>query len=201
MRRPVLLFSSLGLILLGAIFVAQGVWIQAKAGVAQVLLEQAWARTLKGEESAKPWEWADTWPVAALEVPAKGKRAIVLYGAFGEAMAFGPGHMIGTPMPGERGLSVIAAHRDTHFAFLKDLEIKDEISVTRADGSKHFFEIMEISVVPWDQSGLDPFGSEKEVALVTCYPFGAVTPGPLRYVARGTWVRKESGNVVAGRKQ
>ena len=47
----------------------QGTYIQAKAWLAQVLIKQAWARTLEGEAQAKPWPWADTWPVARITVP------------------------------------------------------------------------------------------------------------------------------------
>ena len=36
-------------------------------------------------------------------------------------MAFGPGHLSGTPLPGEAGNAVVSGHRDTHFAFLRGL--------------------------------------------------------------------------------
>ena len=40
----------------------------------------------------------------------------------------------GTPDAGERGVAVYSAHRDTHFAFLKNVVVGDEIDVTRSDG-------------------------------------------------------------------
>ena len=45
---------------------AQAAWIPAKAALAQVLLERAFARTLTEGRSARPWPWADTEPVARL---------------------------------------------------------------------------------------------------------------------------------------
>ena len=69
--------ATLALLALGGAWqLALGAWIPVKAALAQVLLEQAWRRTLAGEVRARPWPWADTWPVAALEVG--GERLIVL---------------------------------------------------------------------------------------------------------------------------
>ena len=59
----------------------QGTYIQAKAWLAQVLIKQAWARTLEGEAQAKPWPWADTWPVARISVPGRDIERYVLSGA------------------------------------------------------------------------------------------------------------------------
>lgn len=47
--------------------------------------------------------------------------------------SFGPGHMDGSAMPGD-GNSVIAAHRDTHFAFLRDLNLGNIILLQHRDG-------------------------------------------------------------------
>ena len=61
----------------------QGSYIQAKAWLAQLLIKQAWARTLEGEAQAKPWPWADTWPVARITVPGRDIERYVLAGANG----------------------------------------------------------------------------------------------------------------------
>jgi len=87
----------------GAALIASAVYIPAKAALAQVLLERAWDRARSGDANAKPWPWADVSPVAVLEVPRLDERSIVLEGASGEAMAFGPGHMSNTPPIGARG--------------------------------------------------------------------------------------------------
>ena len=171
-------FLAFGFTVLG-----QGLYIKAKAELAQVMLETAWSRTLAGETISKPWPWADMWPVARLEVPRLGESAIVLNSASGESMAFGPGHVSLTPMPGRGGTSVIAAHRDTHFEFLKDVKIGDQLHLTLTDGSVNRYEVKSFEVVDAEASGIEPHlqGSSK-LALVTCWPFGAAQRGPLRYV-------------------
>ena len=57
MRRFILplTFALIGLILFG-----QGSYIHAKALVAQVLLERAFAKSIETGLPVKPWHWADT---------------------------------------------------------------------------------------------------------------------------------------------
>ena len=121
-----LLLAVIGLILFG-----QGAYIHAKALVAQVLLERAFEKTIATGQETKPWSWADTWPVARIEVKRLHAHTIVLAGSSGQALAFGPGHVERTANAGERGVAVYSAHRDTHFAFLKNVVVGDEIDVTR----------------------------------------------------------------------
>ena len=126
-----LLFALSGLVLLG-----QGSYIHAKAILAQILLERAFTESIASGHETKPWSWADTWPVARVEVKRIHASTIVLAGSSGQALAFGPGHVERTSDAGERGVAVYSAHRDTHFRFLRDVAIGDEIDVTRNDGRK-----------------------------------------------------------------
>jgi sortase A len=120
--------------------------------------------------------------VARIEVPRLGAHAIVLAGGSGQALAFGPGHVERTPDPGEDGTAVYAAHRDTHFAFLKHIGAGDEIVVTRRDGDRLRFRVTDTTVVRWDASGIDPAAPGRHLALSTCWPFDSALPGPLRFV-------------------
>ncbi|WP_203294873.1 class GN sortase [Maricaulis parjimensis] len=166
----------------GALALAQGLWIPVKADIAQLLLAQAWTRAIDGESAPTPWPWADTWPVARLSVPELGEHAIVLAEAGGEALAFGPSLLSQSVRPGENGVSVIAAHRDTHFAFLRDVEPGQTIVVERPDGPPALFRVTGSEIVDANRSGIQVAGGEPRLALVTCWPFGSITPGPLRYV-------------------
>jgi len=166
----------------GFTLVGQGLYIKAKAVLAQVLLESAWSRALAGEVAPKAWPWADTWPVAKLNLPRIEKKAIVLNNASGEAMAFGPGLVAGTPLPGQPGTSVIAGHRDTHFEFLKDVKLGDIIEVTTRANKRITYKIDYMEVVDASASGIEPNAPGESLALVTCWPFGDPNPGPLRYV-------------------
>jgi len=115
-------------------------------------------------------------------VPRLGKGAIVLAGASGQALAFGPGHVERTPEAGEPGTAVYAAHRDTSFAFLADVRIGDEIRVTRRDGNTFRFRVSRTSVVRWDQSGIAADADGRNLVLATCWPLDATVAGPLRYL-------------------
>lgn len=170
------------LMVCGAVLVGQAGWIHAKALLAQVLLERAFGETLITGQAVKPWSWADTWPVARVSVPRLGAGAIVLAGASGQALAFGPGQVERTPEAGDAGTAVYSAHRDTHFAFLGDVVLGDEIRVTRRDGRNVRFRVTGTAVVRWDASGIDPSSDGRRLALVTCWPLDATWPGSLRYV-------------------
>jgi len=168
--------------LVGLALFGHGMWIYAKAILAQVLLERAFAQTLATGQAVKPWSWADTWPIARIAVPRLDKSAIVLAGSSGQALAFGPGHVELTPDAGEPGTAVYAAHRDTHFAFLADVRVGDEVRVTRQDGAQFAYRVTQIAVVRFDASGVDPFAPGRHLVLSTCWPFNARTAGPLRYL-------------------
>lgn len=178
----------------GLVLVGQGAVIQAKAMLAQYLLKQAFAESVATGQPVKPWAWADTWPVARLDVPRLGVSAIVLQGGSGQALAFGPGLLENTPPPGEEGASVIAAHRDTHFAFLRDVRPGDEIQVTRADGDIFWFRITAKEVVRWDASGIDPETDGRWLVLSTCWPLDAMTPGVERLVVRAHVTARQMRN-------
>ncbi|NQZ12380.1 MAG: class GN sortase [Algicola sp.] len=162
----------------------QGGYIYAKAQVAQWLMADAWQQTLAGVSDVKPWDWADTWPVARLKVPAHDIDVLVLQGSSGRTLAFGPGHMANTPLPGEGGNSVIGGHRDTHFRFLQNVKVGDILEVETADNQQLRYQVFARSIVDHNDTEqvLNQQGSE-ELTLVTCYPFDAIAAGgPLRFV-------------------
>ena len=176
---------ALALLTASAIFLGKGTWIFAKAQVAQVLLARAWDETRAGGRAVKPWPWADTWPVARLTVPRLGVEEIVLAGGHGQAMAFGPGHLSRSAMPGINGNIVLAGHRDTHFRFLRDLQPGDEVLLEAAAGPPRRYRVTETAVVDFHDNRPLAASLKPILALITCYPFDAIVPGgPLRYVVR-----------------
>jgi sortase A len=184
--------SPLVLALIGTIMFGDGAYIHAKAWLAQVLLERAFDSSIATGQPVKPWSWADTWPVARIEVKRIGASAIVLEGTSGQALAFGPGHLNQTVDAGEPGIAVYAAHRDTHFRFLRDVAIGDVIEITRADGRHFRYRADASRIVRFDASGIDPATSDCELVLTTCWPFNAVTPGPERYILHATLIETGS---------
>lgn len=172
--------------LLAAVAVWQlsaGGYIQAKALLAQYLLRTAWAETLTGAGKVRPWPWADTWPVARLRAPEHEVDLIVLAGASGRTLAFGPGHLDGTPQPGQAGNAVLAGHRDTTFRFIRWLAPGDRLIVQRPTGARVTYRVVNAQILDSRKQWVAPDTDRRRLTLVTCYPFDAVIPGgPLRYV-------------------
>jgi sortase A len=155
----------------------------AKNSLARRLLFQAWNRSLAIGSGVKPWPWADIWPVAELEAPRHGVQLMVLAGVGGRALAFGPGHVDGTPLPGEAGNAVISGHRDTHFAFLRELRSGDWLRVRSASGRVGRYVVSGIEVVRSRDVRVMLDVGDDRLTLVTCYPFDSPVPGGrLRYV-------------------
>ncbi len=161
----------------------QGAYIPAKAWLAQELMQRAWERAEQGSERPAPWPWADTWPVARLQALGGEIDLIVLAGGSGRTLAFGPGHLGASAMPGQPGNSVIAGHRDTHFSFLQRLEVGQPLALETVDGQSHLYQVVNIDVVDSRRSSLLLDTEDSVVSLVTCYPFDALEPGgPMRFV-------------------
>ncbi|MEH6694738.1 MAG: class GN sortase [Hyphomonas sp.] len=172
------------LLLSGVLLMGNGAYLKAKASLSQVLLTHAWEKTLQGSADARPWPWADVMAAAKLELPRLKASAIVLTGTSGQALAFGPGLMTGSAAPGQPGLTLLAGHRDSHFAFLQHAKIGDEITLTGSDGTPYTYTLTETRIVDEDASFLTPGGSGMAtLALTTCYPFGGITPTRQRFVA------------------
>ena len=173
----------LTLVIIGVVSTAEGARIYLKAILAQYLLEIAWRNTQSGEHEPKPWPWADTWPVAELSSPRHNERMIVLAGATGRTLAFGPAHLLASADPGEIGNTVLLGHRDTHFAFLKHLQPNDLLQLKSTDGTQHLYRVSETAVVHESKVDVMAPSNDKRLTLITCFPFNALIPGgPLRYV-------------------
>ncbi len=178
LTRTLLVFVLLAGMAVGG----EGLWIYAKARLAQLLLEISWRSALAGEQ-LKPWPWADTRAIARLTIERDGAAVIVLDGASGRTMAFGPGHLDGTAMPGDIGNCVITAHRDTHFAPLRYLGPGDIVTLQRPDGRIVRYRVQATRVVRKNDTSVLRQDARTRLTLITCYPFDAVKPGtPLRWV-------------------
>lgn len=187
-RKGAVLVLAVLLVAGSAVPLAGAGWIHAKAALAQVLLERSWQARLAGtgEDAAKPWPWADTAPVARLKVPRLDVDQIVLAGASGRSLAFGPGHLTGTALPGERGNSVITGHRDTHFDFIGELKTGDIFRLQRPDGIWAHYRVTGGEVVDARSAQLVDTPDRSAVTLVTCWPFNSRDYNqPWRYAVFG----------------
>lgn len=182
-RRASDLFAAL-LILLAVQQLAVAAMIKAKAELAPVLIERAWARSqAEAGSPVKPWPWADTWPVARLQLPAHGVDQLIMAGDSGNVLAFGPGHTLASAPLGSNGVAVVGGHRDTHFAFAQHVEHGAQVRLELASGEQRMYEVAATGVVDSSNQPLVPSESATGLLLVTCYPFDTISVGgPLRYL-------------------
>ena len=175
----------LGVVTLASVLtLAAGLWIPAKALLAQQLLELAWAESQARQTEARPWPWADTWPVARLALPESGQSWIVLDGVHGESLAFGPGRVALPAGTMGSGPVLIAGHRDTHFRALESITTGTLVSLQQRDGQWRQYRVSDIRVVDSRREQVDLARLPADrLLLVTCYPFDSLNSnGPLRYV-------------------
>ncbi|OUS24053.1 sortase, marine proteobacterial type [Gammaproteobacteria bacterium 45_16_T64] len=190
------------LILLGVSQLGHGGYLIIKAQLAQIMLEQAWAEAQDinrdvAFDPVKPWPWADTSPLAKLRFDELNQSLIVLTGASGRNLAFGPAHVSGSAVLGEAGVSVIGGHRDTHFALLQHIGIQDQLSIELPSGEIIGYKVTNISVVDSRQSQIALDADRSTLALVACYPFDAVEAGgPLRFVVMAEAIKKSPNRLV-----
>jgi sortase A len=119
---------------------------------------------------------------AQIRIPKVDVDVTVLAGVRRRDLKMGPGHMPGTPVPGQPGNAVISGHRTTYgapFADLNDLVPGDRIEVDTAIGT-HVYEVREAPERCRDQEGLcivkptelwvtDPLDGSW-LTLTTCHP-------------------------------
>ncbi|MCS6240854.1 class GN sortase [Shewanella baltica] len=199
------LFLVVGLFLIGATLLGKGLYMQAKAHFAQYLIEQAWTKTLADGQSHKPWSWADTYPVAKLSIYREQAAAnsdieaelndslYVLAGASGRNLAFGPSLVLSSAPAGQKGNTVIAGHRDTHFAILNGMAVGRRLSLQTLKGNNIIYEVVATQVVHETETQFMAPSADNRLTLITCYPFDALQGGAeLRFVVQAIPVEDES---------
>ena len=97
-------------------------------------------------------------------------RCSGLAGVSGRTLAFGPGHVDGTPLPGDPGNSVLSGHRDTHFAFLRELRSGDILLVSTGRDARRAESGGQLNPFTKGLPGLHPdclrWLSQREVAVL-----------------------------------
>jgi len=157
-------------------------WIHAKATLAQTLLQRSWLAGQLDGGVHKPWPWADTHAVARLRLARLDVDQIVLAGDSGRSLAFGPGWAEASAGPGGPGTTAISGHRDTHFAWLRQLRVGDVVELESPQGRRGY-RISRADVADARRQQLQLDSDVDRLLLVTCWPFDALTTGgPQRYV-------------------
>lgn len=173
--------AGLALLALGALILGVDGARLLRGALARTLLERAWISYRETGRSVRPWPWADTHPIARLDIPRLGEQHVVVEGAFGDALAHGPGHVLGTGPPNGPGSCVLAGHRDGAFRNLGALVRGDVLTLHTRDGARPW-EVVGARIVDVDDTSALDAHTGPALVLVTCYPFGSVVPGRERYV-------------------
>ncbi|MGQ0798577.1 MAG: class GN sortase [Pseudomarimonas sp.] len=157
-------------------------YIHVKAALAQILLTRAWDAMRGDGQPQRPWPWADNHPVARLRMQRLHIDQIVLAGDSGRTIAFGPGWAEASAAPGSDGTTIISAHRDTHFDWLRKITPNDLVELESTHGV-HRYRVVDMHIADSRTEQLSLSANANQLILVTCWPFGTVVSGgPLRFV-------------------
>jgi LPXTG-site transpeptidase (sortase) family protein len=117
-------------------------------------------------------------PVARLLIPRLRLDEIVLEGVEDNSLNAGPGHLPGSAFPGERGNSVISAHRDRHFSRLGEVRLGDTV-VTESGAVVERWIVTSRRVVRAEAPAIFRT-SEATLTLTTCWPIRYLGTAPER---------------------
>jgi sortase A len=122
-------------------------------------------------------------PLARLSVPRLAVEIVVAEGTDDRVLQRALGHVPTSARPGEAGNVALAGHRDTHFRFLEQLVVGDEMVLESVSG-RDVYRVEWAVVVEPQQVELVEDSGYAALTLVTCYPFRYVGNAPYRYVIR-----------------
>jgi len=180
--------ASSALIVCGALLLIGSATSVARGAIARDAARSRWAemeaeRAVVGAKlstGGARWSEARGTPVARVIIPRLGLDEVVVEGVGDDELRAGPGHMIGSVLPGDRGTSVISAHRDRHFHALGGIAVGDTVVTESASGTV-VWTVSRIRVVGADDSALDARPTPT-LMLTTCWPIRYVGPAPDRLI-------------------
>ncbi len=112
-------------------------------------------------------------PISIL-IPKINVKATVVEGDNWGALQLGVGHHIGSANPGQRGNMVLSGHDDVYGEIFKDLDkLKPGDLVTVETMSKPYTYVVQDQkiVSPTDVWVLDSRGDQRQLTMITCYPY------------------------------
>ena len=129
-----------------------------------------------------------------LEIPEINVNQYVVSGTDELSLQFGPGHYLGTNLPGSGGNVGIAGHRTTYgapFNRLDLVEIGDEILLT-VGSNKYHYTVDEVEIVDAVSGNYVLYNrGDDRITLTTCHPKYSARQ---RLVVSGLLYKIESGN-------
>ena len=184
MKRKLSILSLIFLLVIGGgCFAHEGLKIELKAKLAQVLLQHAWNKTLQTGKYFQPWSSFDGKPILLLEIPSHNISQIVLSGTSGQSLAFGPSFHEESFLPHQQKITIISSHRDSHGIYIKKLQLGEEIKLQDQYKKWHSYIIDDFLIINIQEEKITMENNDQHLLLVTCYPFNAILSGTsYRYV-------------------
>lgn len=165
--------------------IIQSLYLPTKAWLSQQLIMSSWEQTKRTKKSSPPWPWADTTAIAKMEVSRLNKSIILLKGTDPTTLAFSAGAMHEFSTLENNRPFVAAGHRDTHFSFLKHIQLKDVIDIEDIYGNYSQYKVESINIIDSNKAPLLLDTNKDKLLLITCYPFNAIrSGGSLRYMIK-----------------
>jgi sortase A len=182
------------LMVVGSLLCLHASWLPTKAWLSQQLIQRSWHQSIDRQNESsmgrsalnhrqssinidaavKPWPWADTFPIAELSFKRLQKNIVVLNGGDPTTLAFSAGAVAPFNQPSTAKPFVVAGHRDSHFAFLEDIIMKDVISMTDKRGKSQLYQVEAIDIVDASSGQLPILANDSSLILITCYPFDGI---------------------------
>jgi sortase A len=132
--------------------------------------------------------------VGRVDVPRIHLSAMIAEGSTTPVLDLAVGHVPGTALPGETGNTALAAHRDTFFRRLGELEPGGLIRISDPRAVYNYRVTFTDIVNPYETWVLQS-ASGATLTLITCYPFHFVGAAPKRFVVRARRVDPNWGLV------
>jgi len=122
-----------------------------------------------------------------IAIPRVHVRAMVREGDSDRTLSIALGHIPGTAFPGQQGNVGIAGHRDTLFRGLKHVTANDEITFETPRAS-YVYRVESTQIVKPEHIEVLKPGPNRELTLVTCFPFDYVGSAPDRFIVKARLV-------------
>lgn len=170
-------------------------WIMAALSLgywAEVSLQAKWSQSRGAHElersAASVPSLVAGGVVGRVEIPRLNLSTVIFEGTDQHVLERGAGHLPGSALPGNRGNTVLAAHRDTFFRPLRGIRIGDRVKIHQRAGDDVYIVKSARVVQPDEVDVLKPT-AEPSLTLITCYPFRFIGPAPERFVVRAVLIR------------
>lgn len=166
LRQKIRWGSAALIVLILGLFVYAKVFTPMSEDRAQTLLEKKFTPALLNGVAPVGYPIKGGSPVALIEIKDINVRRIVIEGTRAEELAQGPGHLVGSALPGQPGTSAILGRSSRYgsaFSRLNELKPGQQVTVTTAQGV-HTYEVVDSTVRSADDSAA--FTGERNMLLL-----------------------------------